>query len=61
MPLGWKDFEDLIMDDQEILEENTRPEKRRRDEVAQGRSKRRKEDDHRAEKREHSPSTSKRT
>ena len=38
-PPGWNDVEDLIMEDGEILEENTRPDKRRRDEVAQGRRK----------------------
>ena len=36
-PLGWNDVEDLIMEDGEILEENTRPEKRRRDEVGENR------------------------
>ena len=33
-PPGWNDVEDLIMNDGEILEENTRPDKRRRDEEA---------------------------
>ena len=60
-PPGWNNVEDLIMEDGEILEENTRLEKRRRDEVAQGWRKQRKEDDIRAEKQEHSPCTSKRT
>ena len=49
-PPGWKDVKDLIMEDGEIVEENTRPEKRRRDEVARGQRKRRKEDDIRAKK-----------
>ena len=44
-PSGWKDVEDLIMEYGEKLEENTRPVKWRRDEVAQGWRKRRKEDD----------------
>ena len=48
------------MEDGEILEENTRPEKRRRDGISQGRRKQRKEDNIRAEIRRHSPSTSKR-
>ena len=61
MPLGWNNVEDLIMEDGEILEEYTRPEKRRRDEVAQGRRKWRKEDAIRAEKQELFSSTSKRT
>ena len=33
-PPGWNDVEDLIMDDGEILAENMKPEKRRRDEGA---------------------------
>ena len=32
--LGWNNIEDLIIEDGEILEENTRPEKRRRDEIS---------------------------
>ena len=59
-PPRWNEVEDLIMDDGDILAENMRPEKRRRDEIAQGRRKGRKEDDIREEKPEHSPSTSKR-
>ena len=55
-PPGWNDVEDLIMEDGEILAENVKPENRRRDEVAQGQRKRRKEDNIRAEKRVHSPS-----
>ena len=33
-PPAWNDVEDLIMEDGEILEENTRPEKRRREEIS---------------------------
>ena len=33
-PLGWNEVKDLILDDGDILSENTRPEKRRRDEIA---------------------------
>ena len=36
-PSGWNEVEDLIMDDGDILVENMRPEKRRRDEIARGR------------------------
>ena len=60
-PPGWNEVEDLIMDDGDILAENMRPEKRRRDEIAQGWRKWRKEDDIRVEKREHSPTRSRRT
>ena len=49
-PPGWNNVKDLIMEDREILEENTRLEKKRRDEIAPGRRKQRKEDDIRAEK-----------
>ena len=38
-PPGWNEIEDLIMDDGDILVENMKLEKRRRDEVAQGRRK----------------------
>ena len=59
-PLGWNDVKDLIMEDKEISAENMKPKKRRRDEVARGRRKWMKEDNIRAEKQEHSPSTSRR-
>ena len=49
------------MDDGDILAENMRPEKRRRDEIARGGRKQRKEDDIPGEKQEHSPTTSRRT
>ena len=49
-----------MMEDGEILKENTRPEKRRREEISWGQRKRRKEDDIPAEKQEHSPSVLKR-
>ena len=60
-PPGWNEDKDLIMDDGDILAKNMRPEKRRRDEIARGWRKRRKEDNICAEKREHSPTTSRRT
>ena len=34
VPPGWNEVEDLIMEDGEILDENTRPEKRRREEIS---------------------------
>ena len=49
------------MEDRKILEENTRPDRRRRDEVARGRRKWRREDNIHREKREYSPSISKMT
>ena len=33
-PPGWNEVKDLILNDGDILSENTRPEKRRRDEIA---------------------------
>ena len=33
-PPGWNNVEDLIMEYREILKENTRPEKRRREEIS---------------------------
>ena len=57
-PPGWNEVEDLILDDGDILAENMKPEKRRRDEIAQGRRKWREEDNIIAEKREHSSTTS---
>ena len=60
-PPVWNKVEDLIMQDGEILKENIRLEKRRSEEVSQGRRKQRKEDDIRAEKQEHSRSVVKRT
>ena len=35
-PPVWNEVEDLMMDDGEILEENTRPEKRKREEISRG-------------------------
>ena len=60
-PLAWNEVEDLMMDDGEILVDDIRTGKRSREETFRGRRKRRKEDDIRAEKREHSPSIVKRT
>ena len=44
-----------MMDDGDMISEDLRPEKRKRDKVAQGQRKRRNEDDIRADKRVHSP------
>ena len=41
-PPELNEVKNLIMDDGDILEENMRPEKRRRDEIVQGRRKQRK-------------------
>ena len=48
-PPKWNEVEDLVWEGVDILED-MRPEKRRRDEISQGRRKRRKEDDIWAEK-----------
>ena len=58
IPPEWNEVPDLMMEEGEILPEDTRPEKRKRDEISQGRRKQRKEDNIRAEKREHSPAIS---
>ena len=58
IPPEWNEVPDLIMEDVDILPEDMRPDKRRRDEISRGRRKQRKEEDIRAEKREHSPTVS---
>ena len=50
IPPEWNKVLDLMMEEGDILPENMRPDKRRRDEISQGWRKRRKEDDIRAEK-----------
>ena len=60
IPPEWNEVKDLILDDGDIWSENMRPEKRRRDEISRGWRKRRKEDDIRAGKQEHSPTVSRR-
>ena len=45
IPPEWNEVQDLIMEDGDILPENMRPDKQRRDEISQGQRKRRKEDD----------------
>ena len=58
IPPEWNEVKDLILEDGDILSENMRPEKRMRDEISRGWRKRRKEDDIRAGKQEHSPTVS---
>ena len=48
------------MEEGDILLEDTRPDKRKRDEISRGRGKRRREDNIRTEKRVHSPTVSRR-
>ena len=55
IPLECYEVPDLIMEIGYILPEDMRPDKQRRDEISQGWRKRRKGDNIRAEKREHSP------
>ena len=60
IPLEWNEVPDLIMEDGDILPEEMRPDKQRRDEISRGQRKLRKEDNIRAEKLEHSPIVSRR-
>ena len=55
LPPVWNEVQDLLMEDGDVISEDLRPEKLKRDEVARGRRKRRNEDDIRADKRVHSP------
>ena len=55
LPPVWIEVQDLIMDGGDMISEDLRPEKRKRDEVARGWRKRRNEEDIRADKRVHSP------
>ena len=58
--MEWNEGPDLIMEDGDILPEDMRTDERRRDEISREQRKRRKEDDIRTEKREHSPTISRR-
>ena len=60
IPPEWNEVPDLMMEEGDILPEDTRPDKRKRDEIFRGRRKRRREEDIRTEKREHSPTVSRR-
>ena len=61
VPPEWNEVPDLMMEDKDVLPEAEGSTKRKRDEVAQGRRKRRKEDDIRPEKRVHFPTVCWRT
>ena len=58
IPLEWNEVPDLMMEEGGILPEDKKPDKRKREEISQGRRKQRKEDNIRAEKREHSHTVS---
>ena len=58
VPLEWKKVLDLMMEEENILLEDTGPNKQRRDLISQGRRKRRKEDNIWPEKGGHSPTVS---
>ena len=58
VPPEWNAVPDLIMEDEEGMMITETDTKQKRDEVAQGRRKRRKDDDICLEKREHSPTVS---
>ena len=60
IPPEWNEVPDLIMEEGGILPEDTRPDKRKRDEIAQGRRKGRREDDIQTEKQKHSSTVSRR-
>ena len=55
IPREWNEDPDLMMEEGDILPQDTRLDKRKRDEISRGRRKRRREDDIRTEKQEHSP------
>ena len=59
-PPEWKKVLDLMMEEENILPEDARPDKRKRDEISRGRRKQRREDYIRTEKQEHSPTVSQR-
>ena len=56
----WNEVPDLMMEEEDILPEAIGSTKWMRDEISRGLRKRRKEDDIRPEKREHSPTVSRR-
>ena len=60
IPPEWNKVPDLMMEEGDILPEDARPDKQMRDKISRGRRKRRREDDIRTEKREHSPTVSQR-
>ena len=58
VPLEWNTVPDLMMEEEDVLPEDTGSTKGRRDEISRGLRKRRKEDNIRPEKRGHSPTVS---
>ena len=58
LPPVWNKVQDLIMDGGDMISEDLRPEKRKREEISRGRRKRRHEEDIRVDKREHIPTES---
>ena len=54
LPPVWNEVQDLLMEDGDVISEDLRPRKHKRDKVARGRRKRRNEDDIRVDKRRHS-------
>ena len=54
----WNEVPDMMMEDEDVVPEAEESTKQKRDEVAQGRRKRQKEDDIQPEKRGHSPTVS---
>ena len=61
LPPSWNDVQDLLMEDETIPSDEIRPGKRVRDEPARGWRKRRNEEDIRVDKREHSPTETRRS
>ena len=57
-PPVWNEVQDLIMDDENSLTVDMRPEKRKREEISRGQRKRIYEEDLRGDKCEHSPTES---
>ena len=60
IPPEWNEVPNLIMEEGGILPEETRPDKQKRDEIAQGQRKRRREDNIQTEKQEYSSTVSRR-
>ena len=60
IPLEWNEVPDLIMEEGGISPEDTRPEKRKRDEIARELRNQRREDHIQTEKQNHSPTVSQR-
>ena len=58
LPPGWNEVQDLIMDGGDMISEDLRPEKRKREEISRGRRKHRHEEDLRGDKCKHSPTES---